>query len=102
MTRLWGMGSVIRGASDTLGQSSRDPSVFDDPVKNARRLREGSPVTVNTPATIERMPNQPKTKVSTFRIPLDLKAAAMAKAQANGTDLTAVIVAALERYVESK
>lgn len=59
-------------------------------------------MTVNTPATIDRMPNQPKTKVSTFRIPLDLKAAAMAKAQANGTDLTAIIVAALEEYVADK
>lgn len=50
--------------------------------------------------TIGTMPNQPKVKVSTFRIPLDLKARAQAAAEANGTTLTAIIVAALEAYVK--
>lgn len=57
---------------------------------------------VDTPATIVSVPNQPKTPVSTFRIPLDLKAAALAKAQAEGISLTSVIVKALERYVKQK
>jgi hypothetical protein len=52
--------------------------------------------------TIGPVPNKPKTPVSTFRIPPELKAAAMAKARANDTDLTAVIVKALERYVKAK
>lgn len=46
------------------------------------------------------MPNQPKVKVSTFRIPPELKARAQAAATANGTTLTAVIVSALEQYVK--
>ncbi len=50
--------------------------------------------------TIGAMPNQPKVKVSTFRIPLDLKARAQAAAEANGTTLTAIVVAALEQYVK--
>lgn len=45
------------------------------------------------------MPNQPRTPHSSFRIPPDLKAAAQAKAQAEGRDLTAVIVEALRRYI---
>lgn len=55
---------------------------------------------VSIAATIGTMPNQPKVKVSTFRIPLDLKARAQAAADANGTTLTAIIVAALEAYVK--
>lgn len=51
-------------------------------------------------ATISTVPNQPKVKVSTFRIPLDLKARAQVAATANGTTLTAIIVAALEAYVK--
>lgn len=51
-------------------------------------------------ATIGSMPNKPKTPVSTFRIPLELKAAAATKARDEGTDLTAVIVAALQVYVK--
>lgn len=50
--------------------------------------------------TIGVMPNKPKTPVSTFRLPLDLKARAQLAAEANGTTLTAVIVAALEQYVK--
>ena len=47
------------------------------------------------------MPNQPRVKVSTFRIPPDLKARAQTAATANGTTLTAVIVSALEQYVKN-
>jgi hypothetical protein len=46
------------------------------------------------------MPNQPKVKVSTFRIPPELKARAQAAAEANGTTLTAIITAELERYAK--
>jgi predicted DNA-binding protein len=50
--------------------------------------------------TIGTMPNKPKTPVSTFRIPLELKARTKAAAEANGTDLTAIVVAAFEQYVK--
>lgn len=50
--------------------------------------------------TIGLVPNQPKVKVSTFRIPPELKKAALAAAKANGTTLTAVIIEALERYAK--
>lgn len=54
-----------------------------------------------TPATIgEVSPNKPKTPVSAFRIPLDLKAAAQAKAKERGEDLTAVVIRGLEAYVK--
>lgn len=48
------------------------------------------------------MPNKPKTPVSTFRIPLDLKAQAAAAAEAEGRTLTDVVVEALERYVRKQ
>jgi predicted DNA-binding protein len=50
--------------------------------------------------TIGGMPNQPNVKVSTFRIPPDLKARAQAAAEENGTTLTAIILEALERYAK--
>lgn len=46
------------------------------------------------------MPNQPATPVTTFRIPLDLKARAAAAAAAEGRTLTDVVVEALERYAK--
>lgn len=57
---------------------------------------------VKTPANVPRVPNQPKTPVSNFRIPTALKAAAQAKAHQRGETLTDVIIRALERYVRSK
>lgn len=51
-------------------------------------------------ATIGLMPNKPKVKVSTFRIPPDLKARAQVAAEANGTTLTAIVIEALERYAK--
>ncbi len=46
------------------------------------------------------MPNQPKTPQSSFRIPVDLRDAAKAKAKARGESLTAVVVRALEDYAK--
>lgn len=43
-------------------------------------------------------PNKPKTPVSNFRIPPDLKAKAMQKAADEGKTLTDVIVDYLKRY----
>lgn len=64
-------------------------------------LIRGETVTdVKTPATVTRVPNKPKTPVSNFRIPEDLKAKAVAKAKARGETLTDVVVRALERYVK--
>jgi NRPS condensation-like uncharacterized protein len=48
------------------------------------------------------MPNQPKTPISSFRIPSDLKKAVKAKAEAEGRTVSDVVVAALRRYVRSK
>lgn len=45
-----------------------------------------------------RVPNQPKTPVSNFRIPADVKDRAVAKARAEGRTLTDVVVTALEQY----
>lgn len=46
------------------------------------------------------VPNQPKTPVSNFRIPVELKAQFKAKAEERGDDMTAVIIKAIERYVK--
>lgn len=43
-------------------------------------------------------PNAPKTPISNFRIPPELKANAKAKAEAEGRTLTDVIVDYLKRY----
>lgn len=45
---------------------------------------------------------QPGTPLSNFRIPLDLKAKAKARAAREGTTLTAIIVTALEEYVKGE
>jgi len=44
------------------------------------------------------MPNMPKTPISNFRIPADVKARAQAKAAEEGKTLTDVVVKLLERY----
>ncbi|WP_157509588.1 hypothetical protein [Leifsonia sp. Root4] len=45
------------------------------------------------------MPNQPKTPITTMRIPVELKASAKEKAAVRGETLTDVVVRALEEYV---
>jgi hypothetical protein len=49
-------------------------------------------------ATIGLVPNQPKTPITPVRIPLDLKARVKEKAAAEGTNLSAVVIAGLEQY----
>lgn len=44
-------------------------------------------------------PNQPKTPARNIRIPQDLWTKARAKAAAESTTVTAVVIAALERWV---
>jgi hypothetical protein len=44
------------------------------------------------------MPNQPKTKIRTVRVPDDIWRAAQAKAAERGETVSAVIVRALRRY----
>ncbi len=44
--------------------------------------------------TIDTVPNQPKTKVSTFRIPPELKLRVQVKAAEADTDLTEIVLAA--------
>lgn len=55
-----------------------------------------------TPANLRRVPNAPKTPQRTIRVDTALWQAAMTKAAAEGTTVTAVIVAALKRYVRRK
>ena len=43
-------------------------------------------------------PNQPATPISGFRIPVELKAAAAAKAKAEGKTLTDVVIECLREY----
>lgn len=57
---------------------------------------------VHTPATVTRVPNKPKTPVTGFRIPEDVKAAAVERAAAEGKTLTEVVVASLKRYGKGK
>lgn len=59
-------------------------------------------MTVDTPGTLVRVPNAPKTPIRGFRIPDELYEAARAKAKERGEDLSTVIRAALERYVKRK
>lgn len=51
-----------------------------------------------TPATVRRVPNQPKTPQRSFRIPNDVYDAAKVKAAAKGETVTDVVVRALKRY----
>ncbi len=53
-----------------------------------------------TPATVPRVPNQPRTPLKSFRIPEDLYAAAQAKAAERGESVSEVVRKALERYVK--
>lgn len=51
-----------------------------------------------TPATIGRVPNQPKTPLRSFRIPDDEYKPAQEKAQREGETVTDVVRAALRDY----
>lgn len=53
-----------------------------------------------TPGTVQGVPNTPGTPRRTIRVPDALWDAAAAKAEAQGTDVSAVIRKALERYVK--
>lgn len=53
-----------------------------------------------TPATVGRVPNQPKTPLRTFRIPEDVYRAAQAKAAAKGESVSDVVRRALARYAK--
>lgn len=57
---------------------------------------------VHTPASVTRMPNKPRTPISGFRIPEDVKAAAVARAEVEGKTLTDVVVEHLTRYGKGK
>ena len=60
------------------------------------------PPPVMTPTTVRRVPNTPGTPRRSIRVPDDLWNAAAKKASAEGTDVSAVIRKALERYVRRK
>lgn len=51
---------------------------------------------------LRRVPNKPKTPITGFRIPLELKAEATRCAAAEGKTLTDVVIKDLERYVEAR
>lgn len=57
---------------------------------------------MNAPGSLRRVPNKPKTPISGFRIPEDVKAAAMERAAAEGKTLTEVVVSHLRRYGKGK
>lgn len=57
---------------------------------------------MHTPSSVRRVPNKPKTPVTGFRIPPELKAAAAERAAAEDKTLTDVVVESLERYVKRK
>lgn len=61
-----------------------------------------SPTRVMTPDTLVRVPNAPGTPRRTIRISDEMWAKAQAKAEERGEDLSAVLRAALERYVKRK
>ena len=52
-----------------------------------------------TPATVGRVPNQPKTPLRSVRIPDDLWQAAQTRAAERGESVSDVIRRALERYI---
>jgi len=52
--------------------------------------------------TIGVVPNKPKTPISSFRIPLELKAAVKARADERGDDMTAIVIKAFENYLRNK
>lgn len=72
------------------------------PRSGCRRLQVRRVMTVGTPGTLKRVPNQPKTPLKSFRIPEDLYRAAQAKAEERGESVSDVVRAALERYVKRK
>jgi hypothetical protein len=53
-------------------------------------------------AVMAPVPNKPKTPVTGFRIPEDVKAAAVTRAEAEGKTLTDVVVDHLRRYGKGK
>ena len=55
-----------------------------------------------TPATVGRVPNQPKTPIKCFRIPEVLYEAAQAKAAERSESVSEVVRKALERYVKRR
>lgn len=57
---------------------------------------------MNKPATLRPMPNKPKTPITGFRIPTELKEKAVEQAAAEGKTLTDVVVESLERYVKKR
>lgn len=57
-------------------------------------------MTVHTPGTLARVPNQPKTPIRGLRVPDELWQAAQAVAAERGESLSEVIRAALARYVK--
>jgi predicted HicB family RNase H-like nuclease len=52
-------------------------------------------------STLARVPNKPKTPQTPFRIPAELKEAAVEKAQAEGRTLTDVVLTALRQYIRT-
>ena len=58
--------------------------------------------TVDNLRRLRRMPNKPKTPISGFRIPQELKDAAAKKATEEGRTLTDVVLEALRRYVDTE
>lgn len=57
---------------------------------------------MHTPDTVQPVPNKPRTPITGFRIPEDVKTPAVERAAAEGKTLTDVVVEHLRRYGKRK
>lgn len=57
---------------------------------------------MHTPDTVQPVPNKTRTPITGFRIPEDVKTAAVERATAEGKTLTDVVVEHLRRYGKRK
>lgn len=71
-------------------------------VQSLQQQEGDEAVTVRTTSSVPAVPNQPKTPNTPFRIPPDIKAAAVARAKAEGRTLTEVVVEHLAKYGKGK
>lgn len=67
-----------------------------------RTIRPTRADAVHTPSSVRRVPNKPRTPITAFRIPEDIKATAVERAAAEGKTLTDVVVEHLTRYGKGK
>ena len=72
---------------------------MSDPIETWTKGLEAAGV---IPEKIDSVPNAPKTPVSSYRVPLELKAEFKELSELSGDDMTAVVVDAIRTYVKKK